>query len=970
MHRTPRGYAIPFVLLLLLLLAVAVSAYLGSVGAGSRATASALKERQAFYAADDLCRITAVVAQNYLSQTAAPTAAGLESFVVSEGGGDELPDLTPPGFVSRGAASEPGFDVLSLGTREVKPIPSGPFEGMVATQTPLDMRVRIQQADGNAAAVCRQKVFLATVSAFQFYVLSDLYLNWDPAPLMTIRGRIHGNADVCVAGSRDDGALEKGAKGDRLTVAGGLYRSFIAANAGVDRPCRVAFAATQDNVRFATDATFTNFARLERDHASLGWKSWAEETYGGRVQDSAHGVTRLKLPITGRPRVQAGYNAGAADPEATELVFRVANNDNQRFVVDPVLLDEPQDVREQKVAWKADLRIINGVWYVRDPTVPNSPGTPVWSDHPGSYSVTAEEATALPAPATSVGQADLRTLRGWSVTPRRFSYYGYDETANTNAGGMTRADNDPPAVISYGSLVRDANDGVGGRPYWYPGHWEAKALLANDPKSICASGVQNTCSPPALMTDVGSVGSNANAVELNEYGCLRRADTFGACGATHLTALLNATRSGFKNGFLEIRSRPGGAALKLAPDNNNRALTGRGKGVTIDERNRSRILPVNVDVAALQAALADCSAGELGSYFPKTCNGTGTRAFNGIVFVTATWPGALAGLGDTAATSGFAADTPFHGTAATNDAVQPAAFAGLNQYLRDSDNGVEGEQQINQALPYPLCSGDALDGRVFDRSTASPAVGAGRFLVRKCSRYSNLTSGGIAAYPNAVRIINASHINPAANQDTADGKLTLKANLLPKGLTIASNLPVYVVGDVNVETTPQLAPGAPATGDRFVPVMIAGDRIVRLSTAWDDRLSRWGAPAAVFVRRATETRHHFAVFAGTALSEATTALRDSGIENFMRYNEIWQTAAGAEVTAHFFGSMVVGFGTVFESGAGAGNGSATVGESAQFQTFNAPNRDEGYDFHYDVPENQPPGAPVYNVQGIFLWEAE
>jgi hypothetical protein len=347
------------------------------------------------------------------------------------------------------------------------------------------------------------------------------------------------------------------------------------------------------------------------------------------------------------------------------------------------------------------------------------------------------------------------------------------------------------------------------------------------------------------------------------------------------------------------------------------------------------------------------------------------------VYVTATWPGALAGLGDTPSTSGFAADTPFHGTNVTNDVAQasdprqPAAFPGLAQYQRVSDSAVlPAEQQINQALPYPLCSGDALDGRFFDRNTASPAVGAGRFRVRKCSRYSNLASVGIAAYPNAVRIINASHINPAADQSTAGGRLTLKANLLPKGLTIASNLPVYVVGDVNVETTPQIAPGAPPANDRFVPVLIAGDRIMRMSTAWDDRRSRWGAPAGVFLRRAAETRHHFAAFAGTAVSEASTALHDSGIENFMRYHEVWQTAANAEVTAHFFGSMVVGFGTVFEAGAGVGNGSETVGMTPQFQGFNPPHRNEGYDFHYDVPENQPPGAPRYDVQGIFLWEAE
>lgn len=59
---------------------------------------------------------------------------------------------------------------------------------------------------------------------------------------------------------------------------------------------------------------------------------------------------------------------------------REDNLTNQRFVVDPVLRNEPADVREQKLAFRADLRIINGVWYVPDPSAPHLPGLPIWSD--------------------------------------------------------------------------------------------------------------------------------------------------------------------------------------------------------------------------------------------------------------------------------------------------------------------------------------------------------------------------------------------------------------------------------------------------------------------------------------------------------------------------------------------------------------------------------------------------------------
>jgi hypothetical protein len=957
--RAARGYAIPFVLLLLLLLAVAVSAYLGAVAASSRATASAVKERQAFYAADDLCRITAVVAQNYLNSVVNPTPEGLATFVAQEGGGATLPRLTPPGFVVRGADGGAGFEVLSLGTRQTKPIPSGPFADMMAVQTPVDLRVRAQQADGNASATCRQKVFLATVSAFQFYIFSDLYLDWDPGPLMTVRGRLHGNEDVCIAGAANDGAVEKGLKGDRVTAAGGIYRSHLTDNAGVGKPCRL--RVSSDNVRFATDGSFSTFAKLDKDHTAADWKTWAETTYAGRVVDSAHGVTRLKLPITGRPRVQAGYNLAVTKPGAAVATYKVSNLENQRFLVDPVLVSEPQDVREQKLAWKADLRIINGVWYVRDPAAPDVPGTPIWSDHPGSVTITSEESTALPRPAVGVGQENLRTARTWATTPKRFSYYGYEAAADTNQGQMTWAANNPPAVVSYGSLFRDPDDGFDGGPYWYPGHWEARQAAADaNGSSICTNGTPNTCVPPARIADTGTVAGDD--VVLAEYGCLSRANTFvtnATCNANHHTALLNGTRSGFKSGWLEVRGIPGGDSLALLPDNNGRALSGRAEGITTAERDRSRLLPVNIDVAALQAALADCSGGELGSYFPKTCNNTGTREFNGVVYVTSTWPGALAGLGDTASSSGFASDWPHHGTSATNDANQPPAFNGLSQY---AVGGVAAgpEQQTNQALPYPLCGGAGVADRAFDRG------GGARFKIPSCANYSNNTStNAIAAYPNAVRIINAATINPVADRTFAG--LTVKRGILPRGLTIASNLPVYVVGDVNIETTPQEAPGATPANDHFVPFLIAGDRIIRLSSAWDDKRSRWGAPVGVFLRRATPTRHYFEAFAGWAITEASTGYHDLGLENFMKYHEAWETTAGGEVTARFFGAMVVGFASVYEAAgtSGVGDGTAT-----KFQGFNAPHRDEGYDFHLDVPQRQPPGAPQYNVQGIFLWEAD
>ncbi len=968
----PRGYAIPFVLFLLLLLTVGIFSFISSVSAGSRATGAALKERQAFYAADDMCRITAVLAQNYLAVTPLPTATGMESYVSTNGGGSGLPLITPANYETKGSpTSVPGFDVLNLGARQTKPLPSGPFEGMIAAQSPLDMKVRVQHIAGLASAACHQKVVLGTVSAFQFFIFSDVYLDWDPVPLMTVRGRVHGNQNICIAGAA---GTTSGLKGDRVTSAGGIYQSWVSANVGVGKPCRASQPSTASNVRFANSSSFTTFGTLTKDHTASDWRTFAETTFNGRVLDSVHGVTKLKLPITGQPRVQTGYNLAVTQFGQPAATYEESNLDNQRFVVDPVLITEPQDVREQKLAWKADLRIINGTWYLRDDNDPDKPGTPIWSDHPGLHTIASEEPTELPAPTLSVGQEHLRTQRSWTTTPRRFSYYGYFAAGDGGLGLMTRAATDPPAVLSYGALFRDPDDGVGGtRPYWYPGSWQGTstggaALPAGNAKSICLATSVSTCVTTGVtIPNVGKTNDGSANITLSEYGCLRRADNFSACGANHHSALLNATRSGFRSGWIEVRSIPSSSSsgeLALRPDNVGKALAGTnmGDGVTDNERDRSRILPINIDLAALQAALKDCAVGELGSYFPKTCSGASGREFNGIVYVTATWRdpagGSLDGLGDTATSSNVPRSWPFQGTSVTNDAAQPDVFTGLAQYNNSVGVQQPAEQQINEALPSQLCASDVtVINRVYDRQ------GGQRFRIPACSTY-RAAGGAIAAYPNAVRVINAERINPVANRTTAAGALTIAAGVLPHGLTIASNLPVYVLGDVNIETTPQVDPATLPTGDYFVPVLIAGDRVIRQSKGFDDLNARWGVPYPIFGHVALETIHNFEVFSGWLQSEASTGFHDDGIENFMKYNEQWQNSSG-DVPSHYFGSMVAGFASVYEAAGTNGTGDG----SPKRYGFNAPGRDEGYDFHLDVPEKQPPGAPVYNVQGIFLWEA-
>ena len=377
--------------------------------------------------------------------------------------------------------------------------------------------------------------------------------------------------------------------------------------------------------------------------------------------------------------------------------------------------------------------------------------------------------------------------------------------------------------------------------------------------------------------------------------------------------ILEGTRFGIKNGWLEVRSEEDSEAEDA-------------DGNTGVETARSRLLPINVDVAALLGALQDCTNGELGSYFPGTC-GVGGRKFNGIVYITSTWPKQMTGLGTTAATSTFATLAPFNTAAG------------------------------NTQLPMNLCSPNPQ--QVNDIIGTTP--------LSKCADIER--TGG--AFPNVVRVFNARHVRPATT--TTYAGVSIKNDTLPQGLTIATNLPIIAQGDINVDTTPLDASALVTATDHFVPVLLAGDRFYRYSNAWRDEFANWQQKMKVHraVRLGTRTTQFIEILAGWNPTP-THPLgghdhSSDGFEDFPRYNECWTAPDPDDAAAVFRGSIVVAFASVFER-AGANNADGHGGGGDYLSCF--PPRNEGYDFHLEDPRNQPPGAPLIVAQSISSWRSQ
>jgi type II secretory pathway pseudopilin PulG len=253
-------------------------------------------------------------------------------------------------------------------------------------------------------------------------------------------------------------------------------------------------------------------------------------------------------------------------------------------------------------------------------------------------------------------------------------------------------------------------------------------------------------------------------------------------------------------------------------------------------------------------------------------------------------------------------------------------------------------------------------------------------------------SGGVAG--RAAEVIYVEFVVPtdlggyttATLDQILDGTLdpalrVVNARELPNRMTVASEWPLYVLGDYN--------------SFNKKPAALVGDGITILSNAWVDDQNR--PPATVFTacqgtvtpgvpcgeyeawrggwtrRNAAETRVNAAILAGhwptpcdhhdpSCPADGTNAYYQDwyggGIENFPRFLERWRTSSGNRVVFHYLGALISPF--TSQKTTGTWNGSYYV----------PPQRDWAFDTDFNDPSLLPPGTPnVGNVIRTAMREA-
>lgn len=310
-----------------------------------------------------------------------------------------------------------------------------------------------------------------------------------------------------------------------------------------------------------------------------------------------------------------------------------------------------------------------------------------------------------------------------------------------------------------------------------------------------------------------------------------------------------------------------------------------------------RMLPLNFDIEQFQAALADVTAGELGSYFGvERFMG---RDFNGIIYITNTWQGAMAGQGGSLATR-----WPPQGD--QDDVNQPAR----------SNN----EEQ--RALPFQLCSSNLVGQNL------AGAIAAPSFRIPNCADYNYTAGGAKQARPNVVRYINGANLDPL---------------ILKKGLAVVSNIHGYVLGPWNTSSNVTAIDAMP-----WVSSMVASDRTLFLSSNWDDQRSLWRIAAVN--RPAVNTVWNTSMLSGWVEVGGNHARLD-GVNTFPRQLENWN-GRRHEIN----GSIVQGFISVYNRTSNACCSVNTYDVPDRFWTF-----DPHLDLQKNQPPGTPQ-FPVYATE--------
>jgi len=181
------------------------------------------------------------------------------------------------------------------------------------------------------------------------------------------------------------------------------------------------------------------------------------------------------------------------------------------------------------------------------------------------------------------------------------------------------------------------------------------------------------------------------------------------------------------------------------------------------------------------------------------------------------------------------------------------------------------------------------------------------------------------------------------------------------GLTIATPMPLYVLGNYNIQTNSGGSQSVLTTNTAWTwPAALMGDAITILSANWNDANSlaksggSYNAPESSFGNRvATTTTVNAGCLEGIVSSTFTTHKQYSGgLENFLRLQEDWSTPGA---TLCYNGSIVAMFPSLYATNYWIGPADRT---GYPTHNYTVPTRKWNFDANFVILNKLPPLTPL------------
>jgi len=313
------GVILPIVIILTLALTITGLALLSAGVMENSLVRKEIGKTQVFYAAEAGIECGLFRLRALLSSELHPTQDDLDEIALDI-------EANPPvsGF---------NFDITigKDGVEGSELVTTGPYAGLTAITQGYEITSEATSTTGNpASAKIIQKVKDRHFYLFQFGVFySDVECELQPGPDMTFKGRVHSNKDIYL----DSNSTLK--IDSYLTSAGKIIKGSMPGDPSIEGGT----VTIKDGDGVYQEMYYDSDLGKWFDHNHPNWVPQAGDRWDENVQDQAYGVTELKLPL---PPLE--------DP--IEIIKRG----------DPI---DSELLKEARLYWQADLRILDGVAYLK-----------------------------------------------------------------------------------------------------------------------------------------------------------------------------------------------------------------------------------------------------------------------------------------------------------------------------------------------------------------------------------------------------------------------------------------------------------------------------------------------------------------------------------------------------------------------------------------------------------------------------